>query len=91
MSIGTRALLLVAGSAATGAVYVLYLTVEPFPPDVVRLVPEVWLAGSLLGGALAARALTTTGDRLAAGLALVLDVPSALFAAMFSMAALMGD
>lgn len=91
MSTGTRALLLVVSSAAVGAVYFLYLIAEPVPLDIVRLVPVVWLVGSLLGGALAARALRTNGNRLAAGLALALDIPSSLFAAVFSMAALMGD
>ena len=91
MSTGTRALLLVVSSAVVGAIYFQYLTAEPFPPDIVRIVPIAWLVGSLLGGALATRALRTGGNRLAAGLALALDIPSSVFAAVFSLAALMGD
>ncbi len=91
MSTGTRALFLVVSSAAVGTGYFMYLTAVPFPPDIVRLVPIVWLGGSLAGGALAARALRTNGNRLAAVLALALDVPNSVFAAVFAMAALMGD
>jgi hypothetical protein len=71
-------------------VYFLYLYAEPFPPDIVRLVPIVWLAGALVGGVLAARALRSNNNRVAAGLALVLDIPNSVFAALFSMGALMG-
>ena len=91
MSNGMRALLVVLGSALLGAVYVSYLKAEPFPPDIVRLVPIVWLAGAMAGGVLAARALTSSKNRVAAGLALALDIPNSGFAAVFSMAALMGD
>ena len=91
MSEGMRALLLVAGSALAGTVYFLYLRAEPFPPDIVRLVPIAWLATSVLGGVRAARALGSRSNRLAAGLALAMTVPSVVFAAIFSMAALMGD
>ncbi len=91
MSTGTRALILVTGSGVMGAVYFLYLTAEPFPPDIVRLIPLAWLVGAIRGGVLVARALRTSSNRLAAGLALVLDIPNSVFAALFSMAALMGD
>lgn len=91
MSDGMRALLLVAGSAVVGTLYFVYLSAEPFPPDIVRLVPIAWLVGSVLGGVRAARALRSNSNRLAAGLAVALNVPSAVFAAVFSMAALMGD
>lgn len=64
---------------------------SPFPPDIVRPVPMVWLVGAVVGGVLAARALTSNDNRVAAGLALALDIPSSVFAAVFSMAALMGD
>jgi hypothetical protein len=91
MSNGIRALLLVLGSAVGGAVYVSYLKAEPFPPDIVRLVPNVWLAGAVVGGVLAARAVTRNDNRVAAGLASALDIPNSFFAAAYSMAALMGD
>lgn len=91
MSNGMRALLLVVGSALLGAVYFSYLNAEPFPPDIVRLVPIAWLAVAVLGGMHAARALRSNGNKVAAALALVLSVPNAVFASLFSMAALMGD
>ena len=90
ISNGMRALLQVLGSAVLGAVYFLYLNAEPFPPDIVRLVPIVWLAGAVVGGVLAARALRSSNNRMAAGLALALNIPNSIFAAVFSMAALMG-
>ena len=52
-----RALLLVLGSAVLGAVYFSYIHAEPFPPDIVRLVPIVWLAGAVVEGVLSPRAL----------------------------------
>lgn len=88
---GLRSLLVVVGSALLGIIYFRYLTSEPFPPDIVRLVPVVWLAGSIFGGGVAVRALRREVNRVAAGLALLLAVPSALAAGVFVMAALMGD
>ena len=90
ISNGMRSLLLVLGSAMLGIVYFLYLKAEPFPPGIVRLVPIVWLAGAVVGGVLAARALQSNKNRVAAGLALALNIPNLIFAAVFSMAALMG-
>ena len=90
ISSGVRALFLVLGSAVLGAVYFLYLNAEPFPPNIARLVPIVWLAGAAVGGVLAARALRSNNNRVAAGLALALTIPNLVFAAVFSMAALMG-
>ena len=91
MSNGMRALLLVMGSAVLGAVYFAYLNAEPFPPDIVRLVPIAWFVGAVLGGVLAARAFRSNSNKVAAGLALALNIPNSVFAALFSMAALMGD
>jgi hypothetical protein len=45
MNRGIRALLVVVGSAPGGALYSAYLRSEPFPPDVVRVVPLLWLTG----------------------------------------------
>ena len=90
MSNGIRGLLVVLGSAVLGAVYFSYLNADPFPPDIVRLVPIVWLAGAVLGGVLAVRALISGNNRMAAGLALAMNIPNSVFAAVFSMAALVG-
>ncbi|MDH5821885.1 hypothetical protein QFW77_02600 [Luteimonas sp. RD2P54] len=68
-----------------------YLGAQQFPPDLARLVPIAWLAGAVVAGVLAVRALRGSDGRPAAGLALAVSVPSAVFAAVFSLAALMGD
>jgi phage shock protein PspC (stress-responsive transcriptional regulator) len=91
MSNGLIALLLVASFDLLGAIYFRYLETNPFPPDIVRLIPALWLIGTLLSGVLAARALRSDANRVPAGLALVLDVPSAVIALVFVFAALMGD
>jgi hypothetical protein len=91
MSKGLIALFVIASFDLLGAIYFRYLETNPFPPDIVRLIPAIWLAGTLLGGVLAARALKGDTNRVPAVLALVLDVPSALIALIFAFAALMGD
>jgi hypothetical protein len=85
------ALLVAASFDLLGAIYFRYLQTNPFPPDIVRLIPAIWLAGTLLGGALAVRALRSDTNRVPAGLALVLVIPSAVIASVFAAAALMGD
>ena len=90
ISKGLIALLVVASFDLLGAIYFRYLESNPFPPDILRLIPAIWLAGTLLGGVLAARALSDT-NRVPAGLALVLDIPSAVIALIFVFGALMGD
>ena len=91
LSGGARALLLAMGCAVVGGAYAFYLRSTEFPPDIARVVPMLWLALSVLAGAWAVRALGTQRNRLAAGSALVLAATSAVFAAVFLMAALMGD
>ena len=91
LSGGARALLLAMSSAVVGGAYAFYLRTTEFPPDIARVVPILWLAGAVLAGVWAVRALGTHRNRLAAGLALVLAATSAVFAAVFLMAALMGD
>ena len=91
MSKGWIALLVVASFDLLGAIYFRHLQTTPFPHDIVRLIPAIWLAGILLGGVLAARALRSDTNKVPAGLALVLSVPSAVIALIFVFAALMGD
>ena len=91
MSKGWIALLTVAGSDLLGIIYFRYLQTNPFPPDAVRLIPAIWLAGTLLGGVLAARALRSDTNRVPPAVALILDIPSAVLALVFAFAALMGD
>jgi hypothetical protein len=44
MITSVRALSVVVGSAALGGDYYAYLVAVPFPPDVVRVVPLLWLS-----------------------------------------------
>ena len=91
MSKGLIALLVVASFDLLGDIHFRYLQTNPFPPDIMRLTPAIWLAGTLLGGVLAARALRSDTNRVPAGLALVLVIPSAVIASVIAAAALMGD
>lgn len=86
-----RSLAVVVGSMLVGALYFDYLRSEPFPPDIVRAVPFVWLAGCAMGWILAVAALRSETRKLPAVAGIILNVPNTLFAAMFSLAAVMGD
>ena len=91
MSKGLGALLVVLASSAVGAVYFLYLKTVPFPPDIARLVPLAWFAACAAGWAWSIRALRAGDGRFLPSVALVLNVPNTLLAAIFSLAAVMGD
>jgi hypothetical protein len=91
LSKGLIALLVVASFDLLGAIYFRHLETNPFPADIVRLIPAIWFAGNLLGGMLAVRALRSDTNRVPAGLALLLDVPSTVIALIFVFGALMGD
>ena len=81
----------VVGSAAVGALCVGYLHSDPFPPDIVRVVPLLWLAGCAIGWILVVAALRFDTRKLPALAGLILNVPNTLFAGIFSLAVLMGD
>ena len=91
MSKGAVALLMGVAASAVGVAYFAYLNAVPFPPDAVRLVPLAWLAACVAVYVRARQAWRMSDGRLAAGVALALNIPSSLFAALFSLAALMGD
>jgi hypothetical protein len=91
ISKGWISLLVVAGFDLLGAMYFRHIQTNPFPHDILRLIPAIWLAGTVLGGVLAARALRSDTNRGPAGFALVLGIPSAVIALVFAFAALMGD
>ena len=91
-------LLLTLASALLGWAYVAYLRVTPRPPDRARAVPYVWLLGALLGLALALRTLRhgPWHRRGAVALALgaagaLLALPNLALAALYALAAAMGD
>jgi hypothetical protein len=89
MNHGARALLVIVGSAVVDALYFAYLRSEPFPPDFVRVVPLLWLAGCAIGWTLVVASLRFDSRKLRALVALILNVPNTLFAAIFSLAAVM--
>ena len=84
-------MLVVLASSAVGAAYFSYLTAVPFPPAIVRLVPFAWCAACVVGWVWSIRALRTGGGRLLSVVALALNVPNTMLAALFLLAALMGD
>lgn len=90
MSDGARALTVALGSSAVGAAYFSYLSAVPFPPNIARLVPLVWLGACVAGWALSTRALRASKPRALPVLAMVLNVPNTLFAGIFLLAATMG-
>lgn len=85
-----RPLLIVVTSSVVGVAYFGYLTTVPFPPDIVRLVPLVWVAACLAGWVSAVRALRTNASRFLPVATLVLNVPNTALAAVFAIAAVMG-
>lgn len=90
MSNPGRALIVVLASSAVGASYFSYLTAVPFPPGIARLVPVAWCAACVAGWVWSIRALRA-GDRMLLPIvALVLNVPNTMFAAIFLLAAVMG-
>lgn len=91
MNSSARALAVVVLSALVGALYFVYLRSEPFPPDIVRVVPFAWLAGCAIGWILVVAAVRADRRRLLALGAAIVNVPNTLLAAIFSLAAAMGD
>ena len=91
MSNGGRALLVVLASSAVGAAYFSYLTAVPFPPGIARLVPLAWFAACVAGWVWSIRALGAREGRSLPIVTLALNVPNTMFAAIFLLAAMMGD
>ena len=91
MSNGGRALLVVLASSVVGAAYFSYLTAVPFPPAIARLVPPAWFAACVAGWAWAIRALRTGERKPLPIVALALNLPNTMVAAIFLLAAMMGD
>ena len=91
MSNAGRALLMVLASSAVGASYFSYLTAVPFPPGIVRIVPLAWFATCVAGWMWSIRVLRVGDGRSLPIVALVLNGPNTMFAAIFLLAAMMGD
>ena len=90
MSDAGRALLVVLASSAVGASYFSYLTAVPFPVGIVRLVPIAWCAACVPGWIWSIRALRSGDGTWLPIVALALNVPNTMFAAIFLLAAMMG-
>ncbi len=91
MSNGSRALLVVLAASAVGAAYFAYLTAVPFPPGIARLVPLVWFAACVAGWVWSIRALRAGVGRSLPVVALALNGPNTMFAAIFLLAPMTGD
>lgn len=78
-------------SVGTGLAYFTYLQATPFPPTTARIVPLIWLGVSCLSVALALQKVKDGRRGAYTWIALLLGVPSALFALLFSAAAMLGD
>ena len=87
---GLAATLVALASLVVGGAYYAYLVVEPFPPDLVRIVPLIWLGGALGGLLLGVRAIRASAGRALGIASVVLSVPSGALATIFALAALMG-
>ena len=88
---GVVSILVAAASLMLGAGYYLVLLAVPFPPDGVRVVPVVWLAGAIAGLVLGGAAYRGGTQVRLAALGLLLSLASVGLAAIFALGALVGD
>ncbi len=88
---GMVALAVTVASAALGIAYFAYLNATPFPPTWVRLVALLWLGGALTGLIMGVTAFARQPRLQLALISILLGLPSVVFAAIFGLAALMGD
>ena len=86
-----RAVTITALSALAGMAYYVYLKNVPFPPDLARIVPLAWLVGAIIGLRWGLRAFRADMTRPVGFVIIAVGLLSVLLAAVFSMAALMGD
>lgn len=87
---GLVALLVTLVSVALGGAYYVYLMYVPFPPDLTRIVPIIWLIGAFTGLILGMVAIRDNSRRYLGSASLILNVPNILLAAIFAFAALVG-
>ncbi len=87
---GLIAILLTVMSLVLGGAYYAYLVAVAFPPDLVRVVPFIWLAGAFAGLIMGLKAIHANSHRYLGIASLALNVPNIVFAAIFAFAALMG-
>lgn len=87
---GLLAIFLVIGSMVVGGLYYVYLTSEPFPPDIVRLVPVTWLVAGFIGFGLGVQALFVNARRFLGCVSVLLSIPNIPLAAIYVLGAMMG-
>jgi len=84
-------ILITVASSLIGAVYFTYISSVDFPPNLVRIVPFVWLIGAVIGLMLGFRSLRKRESRYVGIFIIILALINIVFASIFSLAALMGD
>jgi len=88
---GIGAIVVTLLSAGIGVAYFAYLRMAPFPPTSVRIVALIWLARALVGFILGASAMARRVRLSFAFASILLSVPNIILAAIFALAAIMGD
>ena len=85
-------------SAAVGRAYGAYLDATPFPPGRAQFVPVAWLVAALIGLALSSwdllarpRGALATAALVLGIVGLLLALPNLAYAAVYTLAAAMGD
>lgn len=74
-----------------GVAYFNYLKIEPYPPDIVRVTPFIWLTVAVLGVCGGARRMTGQPASPVRWLVVIAALLNVLVAAIFCLAATMGD
>lgn len=88
---GVLAVLLSGASIAIGVSYFAYLNATSFPPDLARIIPLVWLGGAGAGIGLGLAAIRARRQVYLGAVGMLLGLPSLVVAAIFAMAAALGD
>src|SRR5688572_11505986 len=88
---GVVALAVTVASAALGIAYFAYLNATPFPQTWVRIAALLWLGGALAGLAMGVAAFARQPRIQLALISILVGLPNVVFAAIFGLAALMGD
>jgi hypothetical protein len=78
-------------TSLVGAMCFFYISAVSFPPDIVRLVPLLWLGLSFWGLMEAVRVIRSKTRMYMAGLAVMILIPNIILAALFCLGSLMGD
>ena len=86
-----RALAVTFVAAVLGTAYFILLNAASFPPDAVRIIPVIWIAGAGFGLILAIRIVHANLKSYFAWTSIMLGIPSLLLALVFALSAVIGD